>query len=161
MNHAPDKAIVDFKTAIEKQPNNPIGYTALADLYLTQKNTNAALQVIQSGLKLLPDNVVLHMSLASIMEQGKIMMARSRSTNTCWPSSRAYSSQRITWQACSPTTAPIRPVLTMRKRLRQACERLRCHSSRIQLAGSNIARVITRLPVRFSKKRQPRYQMWR
>jgi len=71
VNQAPDKAIVDFKTAIEKQPNNPIGYTALADLYLTQKNTNAALQVVQSGLKLLPDNVVLHMSLAGIMEQGQ------------------------------------------------------------------------------------------
>jgi tetratricopeptide (TPR) repeat protein len=57
-----------FTAAIQAQPKDPAGYRAVADLYLSQHNKDAALQTIQSGLKQRPDNIALHMSSASILE---------------------------------------------------------------------------------------------
>lgn len=69
--NAPDEAMKDFMMAIQKQPKDPAGYRAVADLYLREKNVDAAQMVIRSGLKQLPDNVDLHMILASILEQAR------------------------------------------------------------------------------------------
>ena len=63
-----DQAEKDFKAAIESQPKNYIGYWALSDLYRRQKKFDAALGVIRSGLKELPDNEVLHLTLASTLD---------------------------------------------------------------------------------------------
>ena len=69
VNNAPDKAMADYMAAIEKQPKDVIGYRALADLYVVEKKPDAALLAIQDGLKQLPDNIPLHMSLAGLLEQ--------------------------------------------------------------------------------------------
>ena len=61
LNNAPDQAMKSFMAAIEKQPKDIIGYRALADLYLHQKNNDAALNVIRAGLKEQPDSIVPHM----------------------------------------------------------------------------------------------------
>lgn len=68
-NNHPDRAEGDFKTAIQKQPKDVVGYRALSDLYASRKNYSAAVSVIQDGLRQLPDNVNLHMSLAGLYEQ--------------------------------------------------------------------------------------------
>lgn len=70
-SNKPDQAEKDFMTAIEKQPKESTGYRALADLYLSQKNTDAAIKTIRSGLKELPDSVTLHMVLAAIFERSQ------------------------------------------------------------------------------------------
>jgi tetratricopeptide (TPR) repeat protein len=68
-NNTPDQAEKHFKAAIESQPKAEIGYLALANLYLHQNKADAELDVIQTGLKLLPDSTNLHFILASILEQ--------------------------------------------------------------------------------------------
>ena len=58
-------------TAIDKQPDNSIGYRALAELYLAQHKTDAALATLRAGLKRQPDNVILHMALAGAFERAE------------------------------------------------------------------------------------------
>ena len=69
-NNAPDEAFKNFTTAVEKQPKNDAGYRALAKLYASQKKNDQAEAIIRVGLKELPDNAVLHLTLANILEQG-------------------------------------------------------------------------------------------
>ena len=66
--NAPKQALESFKMAVEKQPKSPAGYQALANFYLAQKNIGEAQNVIQTGLKQLPDNPSLHLILAAIEE---------------------------------------------------------------------------------------------
>jgi tetratricopeptide (TPR) repeat protein len=68
-NNAPDQAIKNFTAAIAKQPKDIVGYRALANLYLSQKNVDEALKVIRAGLKELPDNIILHILRAGVLEQ--------------------------------------------------------------------------------------------
>jgi tetratricopeptide (TPR) repeat protein len=68
-NKAPDLAERSFKTAIEKDPKNPAGYRALSDLYVLQKKNAQALDVTQAGLKQQPDNFMLGLALAGILER--------------------------------------------------------------------------------------------
>jgi len=70
-NNAPDEAKKNFTAAIDKQPKDVVGYRALADFYLRQKNADAALKVIRSGLNQMPDNFVLHIMLAGLLEQNE------------------------------------------------------------------------------------------
>ena len=67
-NKAPDQAELNFKTAIEKGPKNPIGYRALSDFYVLQKKNAEALNVTRAGLKEQPDNFMLRLALAGILE---------------------------------------------------------------------------------------------
>ena len=66
---APDQALKSFKLAIEKQPNNVVGYQALANLYVGKKKFDEALDVIRSGLQMQPDSMILQLALAAILEQ--------------------------------------------------------------------------------------------
>src|SRR5207249_10598861 len=63
-----DEAEKSFKTAIASQPKSDIGYQSLANLYIRQKKIDAALNTIQAGLKELPDNASLQLTLAQISE---------------------------------------------------------------------------------------------
>jgi cellulose synthase operon protein C len=61
-----DEALQNFKDAVAKQPKDPIGYAALSELYTRQKNYAAAADVLQAGLKELPDNAGFELSLAGL-----------------------------------------------------------------------------------------------
>ena len=68
-NGGADQAAKSFKAAIDKAPNDSVGYRALAELYLGQNKIAAALITLRSGLKQQPDNAILHMALARTLEQ--------------------------------------------------------------------------------------------
>lgn len=69
VNGKPAQGEMLFKTAIQKQPKNELGYRALASLYVRQKNYDAALAVVQNGLKQAPNNPTLQMTLASALQE--------------------------------------------------------------------------------------------
>ncbi len=58
----------DFKRAISEQAQSPVGYSALANLYLQQRKPDQAIEIVRSGLKELPKNFSLRLTLASLME---------------------------------------------------------------------------------------------
>jgi tetratricopeptide (TPR) repeat protein len=64
--HRDDDAERSLKSAIELKPKDPIGYTALYDLYMRQKKFDAAEAVIQSGLREIPGNVNFRLALGSL-----------------------------------------------------------------------------------------------
>ena len=68
LQHAPDQAVVSFRTAIERQPQNMAGYQALAQFYARQKNIDDAESVIRAGLKEQPEDAAMHLSLAGLLE---------------------------------------------------------------------------------------------
>jgi len=61
-----DEALQSFKTAVAQQPKDPIGYSALSDIYIRQKNFDAAGSVLQAGLKELPADINLRLSSAGL-----------------------------------------------------------------------------------------------
>ena len=61
-----DDALRSYKAAIEKQPKDPIGYRAMSDLYVKQKNFDSAADVIKAGLREQPDNLDLRFSAANV-----------------------------------------------------------------------------------------------
>ena len=63
-----DEALQSFKEAIAQQPKDPVGYSALSDLYIRQKNFDAAGNVLQAALKEIPDNVNLRLSHRGIAD---------------------------------------------------------------------------------------------
>ena len=127
-NNAPDQAEANFKAAISSQPKNDIGYQALGNLYLRQKKVDAALDVIQAGLKELPDNANLQLSLGRHSRiEGQITRARFPNTNHCSSSNPAPWLLSIIWQACLPTIARIRRALSRRSHSPPA---FRVHRSR-------------------------------
>ncbi len=58
-----------FAQAISLNPNNDIGYRAMANVLLTQKKPVKALEVINKGLGIIPDNLSLSLAKAGILEQ--------------------------------------------------------------------------------------------
>ena len=67
-SNARDQAVKSFKTAIEKQPKNVVGYRALAEFYFGQKNNGEALEVVQAGLREMPESAPLRLMKAGILE---------------------------------------------------------------------------------------------
>ena len=63
----PDEAVKTFKAAIAKQPKDPGGYNALYDFYVSQKNYDAAMAAVQSGLKELPGNIGFRLTSANLL----------------------------------------------------------------------------------------------
>ncbi len=61
-----DDAVQSYKAAIGKQPKDPNGYSALSDLYVRQKNYDAAVDVIQAGLREQPTNLNFRFTSAGI-----------------------------------------------------------------------------------------------
>jgi len=61
-----DEALKSFKEAVAKQPKDPIGFSALSDLYVRQKNFDAAGDVLRAGLQEMPDNSNFRLSSAGL-----------------------------------------------------------------------------------------------
>jgi tetratricopeptide (TPR) repeat protein len=68
-NKSPDAARASFMAAIDKDPKSPVGYRALSEFYVLQKNNAEALKVTRAGLDQQPDNGTLRLSLAGILEK--------------------------------------------------------------------------------------------
>jgi cellulose synthase operon protein C len=62
-----DKAVQSFQTAVERQPGNMVGYRALADFYLRQKNNGEAIRVIRAGLREQPESFSMRLMLAGVL----------------------------------------------------------------------------------------------
>jgi tetratricopeptide (TPR) repeat protein len=69
VTNQPDQALNSFKTAIEKQPKSFLGYQALARFYVSQNKIDQGQDVLRAGLKEQPDNAVLHLMWADILER--------------------------------------------------------------------------------------------
>jgi tetratricopeptide (TPR) repeat protein len=65
----PDEAVRSFKSAIEKQPKNPVGYGALADFYIQRGENDSALSTLQDGLRQRPDAFPLQLARAGVLEK--------------------------------------------------------------------------------------------
>jgi tetratricopeptide (TPR) repeat protein len=63
------QAIASFSAAIKAQPNDPVGYQALANLYRREKNYDEAIRILRQGVQQQPEVVQLQMALASALEQ--------------------------------------------------------------------------------------------
>lgn len=66
---AADEALKSFLAAIKAQPNDMVGYRAVADYYINLKNYDEAINVVRAGIQQRPDAMALHMILASAYEQ--------------------------------------------------------------------------------------------
>jgi cellulose synthase operon protein C len=66
---ATDEARKNFQAAVKAQPKDPIGYLALANLYIRQKSYDEAIKVARSGLEQRPDATSFQMMLGDIFEQ--------------------------------------------------------------------------------------------
>jgi predicted Zn-dependent protease len=64
-----DEALQSFKAAVAQQPKDPIGYNALYELYVRQKNLDAAVDLMQAGLRELPGNPNFRLALAGLQIQ--------------------------------------------------------------------------------------------
>jgi cellulose synthase operon protein C len=64
-----DEALQSFKAAVAQQTKDPIGYTALYEFYLQRKNLDAAVDVMQAGLRAMPGNVNFRLALAGLQIQ--------------------------------------------------------------------------------------------
>ena len=61
------QAEANFKSAIALSPKQEVGYVALSNLYLNQKNYDLASKTLQDGLRELPESVNLRSSIAGVM----------------------------------------------------------------------------------------------
>jgi len=64
-----DEALQSLKAAVAQQPKDPIGYTALYELYVRRKNLDAAVDLMQAGLRELPGNPNFRLALAGLQIQ--------------------------------------------------------------------------------------------
>ena len=58
-----------FKAAVTAQPKDPVGYNALYEFYERKKNLDAAVEIMQAGLRELPDNPNFRLALAGLQIQ--------------------------------------------------------------------------------------------
>jgi predicted Zn-dependent protease len=63
------EALQNFKKAVEQQPKEPAGYTALTEFYVQGKDYDAAEKVLKAGLAELPGNMAFRLSLAGLQIQ--------------------------------------------------------------------------------------------
>ena len=61
-----DDAAQAYKEAIARQPNDPLGYRALTELYTNQKNWKDAESTLQAALKQMPSDMNLRLSYAGL-----------------------------------------------------------------------------------------------
>jgi cellulose synthase operon protein C len=61
-----DEAIQNFKSAIAKQPKDPIGYVSLYEFYLRQKNYASASAIVKAGLDEQPSDLNLRLASAAL-----------------------------------------------------------------------------------------------
>ena len=60
-------APASFRKAIEQQPKDVTGYGALSDVYVRQRDLDAATKAIDDGLRAQPGNLGLRYAAASVM----------------------------------------------------------------------------------------------
>jgi len=66
-----DDAVKSMTAAIAKKPDDPTAYNALTNIYASQKNYDAALDVIERGLRALPGNLDFRLKSAGLqIEKG-------------------------------------------------------------------------------------------
>jgi tetratricopeptide (TPR) repeat protein len=68
-SNEPDQALTSYRTAIDAQPNNSLGYRALSEYYMRAKKFAEAEDVIKAGLQKQPDSGGLHLALGGCLEQ--------------------------------------------------------------------------------------------
>ena len=66
-----DQAVKNFEAAIEKQPRSVVGYQALWNFYINQKDLAKADEVVNAGLRELPENFALRLMTATTLEMKK------------------------------------------------------------------------------------------
>jgi tetratricopeptide (TPR) repeat protein len=66
--NAPHEAAKSFKAAIDAQPDNPAAYRALAEVHISRKEYDEALQWVRAGLRELPGSAPLRLAEANILE---------------------------------------------------------------------------------------------
>src|SRR5260221_6046570 len=64
-----DDAVRSLKAAVAAQPKDPIGYSALYEFYIQKANLNAAVEIVQAGLRELPGDVNFRLALAGLQIQ--------------------------------------------------------------------------------------------
>jgi cellulose synthase operon protein C len=69
MKNEPDEAVAAYETAIERQPQNPVGYQALARHLLASGQFNDAEAILIRGREQAPDDYGLNLTMAGILEQ--------------------------------------------------------------------------------------------
>ena len=62
------EAEADLKEVIEKAPENPLGYRALANFYATRGRRDEAETIAREGLRKFPDNITLNLTLAGYLQ---------------------------------------------------------------------------------------------
>jgi len=67
--HRDDDAERSLKAAVAQKPKDPVGYTALYELYSRQKKFDAAEDIIQAGLQAVPGNINFRLALGSLKIQ--------------------------------------------------------------------------------------------
>ena len=68
-NGSIEQAHQSFLAAVSAQPNDPVGYSALAELYLSQQNYDEAIKVVRTGIERRPDAMSLRLILAAAYER--------------------------------------------------------------------------------------------
>lgn len=63
----PEEGVKNFNAAIAAQPKSELGYVALSDFYLGQRNFEEAAKTTEAGLKELPDNINLRLRSAGLL----------------------------------------------------------------------------------------------
>ena len=61
-----DDALKSFKAAVAEKPKDPVGYDALYEFYVRRKNLDAAMDLMQVGLRELPGNINFRLALAGL-----------------------------------------------------------------------------------------------
>jgi cellulose synthase operon protein C len=64
-----EEALQSYKAAVAAQPKDPIGYNALYEFYDRKKNLDAAVDILQAGLRELPGNPNFRLALAGLQIQ--------------------------------------------------------------------------------------------
>jgi tetratricopeptide (TPR) repeat protein len=64
-----EEALQSFKAAVAAQPKDPLGYNALYEFYDRKKNLDAAVDIVQAGLRELPGNPNFRLALAGLQIQ--------------------------------------------------------------------------------------------
>ena len=64
-----EEAEQSYKAAVAAQPKDPLGYNALYEFYDRKKNLDAAVDIIQAGLRELPGNPNFRLALAGLQIQ--------------------------------------------------------------------------------------------
>ena len=64
-----EEAVQSLKAAVAQQPKDPVGYNALYEFYVRKKKLDAAVDIIQAGLREMPGNPNFQLALGGLQIQ--------------------------------------------------------------------------------------------